>query len=55
VVDHHPISRSRPHRVTQVNDASMIVGLAYCRVRLQTRVCGTGEAHVRPARVKHQL
>ena len=24
VVDHHPISRSRPHLVTEVNDASMI-------------------------------
>jgi hypothetical protein len=26
VIDHHPISRSRPHLVTKVNDASMIVG-----------------------------
>jgi hypothetical protein len=26
VVDHHLISRSRPHLVTEVNDASTIVG-----------------------------
>ena len=28
---------------------------ARCSYRLKTRVCGTGEAHVRPARVKHHL
>src|SRR5215217_1394374 len=36
VVDHHPISRSRPHLVTEVNDASMIErmsrAIAYARM-----------------------